>query len=64
MAPGEGTYIELQELRELTRDVTYALGNMITGSLGGLFDAPTTTRIDFDAPIQTVDPSRASSASR
>lgn len=49
---------DVQELRELTRDVTYALGNMITGSLGGLFDAPTTTQIDFDAPIQTVDLSR------
>ncbi|MFD0633135.1 hypothetical protein ACFQ9X_17680 [Catenulispora yoronensis] len=43
------------ELRELIRPVTDALGNMIHGSLSGLFDGPTTVRLDFDAPIQTVD---------
>jgi hypothetical protein len=36
----------------------HGLGNMIEGSLGGLFDAPSTVRLDFDAPIQTVDLSR------
>jgi type IV secretory pathway VirB4 component len=31
---------------------------MVEGSLGGLFDAPSTVRLDFGAPIQTVDLSR------
>jgi hypothetical protein len=38
--------------------VRHGLGNMVEGSLGGLFDAPSTVRLDFDAPIQTVDLSR------
>ncbi|MGQ0843487.1 MAG: VirB4 family type IV secretion system protein [Sporichthyaceae bacterium] len=38
--------------------VRHGLGNMIEGSLGGLFDAASTVRLDFDAPIQTVDLSR------
>ena len=46
------------ELRELVRPVVDALGNMVAGSLSGLFDGPTTVRLDFDAPIQTVDLSR------
>jgi len=51
---GEST----DELREMIRSVADALGNMIHGSLSGLFDGPTTVRMDFDAPIQTVDLSR------
>jgi hypothetical protein len=46
------------ELRELIRPATDALGTMVTGSLSGLFDGPTSIRPDFDAPIQTVDLSR------
>ncbi len=46
------------ELREMIRPVADALGNMVNGSLSGLFDAATTVRLDFDAPIQTVDLSR------
>jgi type IV secretory pathway VirB4 component len=46
------------ELREMIRPVTDALGTMVTGSLSGLFDGPTTVRPDFAAPIQTVDLSR------
>ena len=46
------------ELRELVRPAVDALGNMVAGSLSGLFDGPTTVRLDFDAPIQTVDLSR------
>jgi hypothetical protein len=46
------------ELREMTRPVTDALGGMVRGALGGLFDGPTTVRPDFAAPIQTVDLSR------
>ena len=46
------------ELREMIRPASDALGNMVQGSLSGLFDGPTTVRMDFDAPIQTVDLSR------
>jgi type IV secretory pathway VirB4 component len=45
-------------LREMIRPVTDALGGMVRGSLAGLFDAETTVRPDFAAPIQTVDLSR------
>ena len=46
------------ELREMIRPAADALGNMVRGSLSGLFDGPTTVRPDFGAPIQTVDLSR------
>ena len=46
------------ELREMIRPVTDALGGMVRGALAGLFDAETTVRPDFAAPIQTVDLSR------
>ncbi|ADD45067.1 VirB4 family type IV secretion system protein [Stackebrandtia nassauensis] len=46
------------DLRERVRPVADAIGNMITGSLSGLFDGPTTVAPDFTAPIQTVDISR------
>jgi hypothetical protein len=46
------------ELREMIRPAADALGNMVHGSLSGLFDGPTTVQLDFDAPIQTVDLSR------
>lgn len=45
-------------LREMIRPAADALGNMVAGSLSGLFDGPTTIRPDFAAPIQTVDLSR------
>ncbi|HEY1914357.1 MAG TPA: type VI secretion protein [Streptosporangiaceae bacterium] len=45
-------------LREMIRPAADALGNMVRGSLSGLFDGPTTVRPDFSAPIQTVDLSR------
>ena len=45
-------------LREMVRPAADALGNMVAGSLSGLFDGPTTVRPDFGAPIQTVDLSR------
>ena len=35
------------ELREMIRPVADALGNMVRGSLSGLFDGPTTVRLDF-----------------
>lgn len=43
---------------EKLEHLRHGLGNMIEGSLGGIFDAPSTVRLDFDAPIQTVDLSR------
>jgi type IV secretory pathway VirB4 component len=49
---------DITELREMIRPAADALGNMVQGSLSGLFDGPTTVRMDFDAPIQTVDLSR------
>lgn len=48
----------ITELRAMIRPAADALGNMVAGSLSGLFDGPTTVRPDFDAPIQTVDLSR------
>jgi hypothetical protein len=50
----------ISELREMIRPVTDALGNMLHGSLAGLFDGPTNVAVDFSAPIQTVDLSRIS----
>ena len=52
--PGHST----GELREMIRPAADALGNMVRGSLSGLFDGPTTIQLDFAAPIQTVDLSR------
>jgi type IV secretory pathway VirB4 component len=46
------------ELRDMTRQVADALRAMVTGSISGLFDGPTTVALDFTAPIQTVDLSR------
>jgi type IV secretory pathway VirB4 component len=43
---------------EKLEHVRHALGNMVEGALGGLFDGPSTVRLDFDAPIQSVDLSR------
>jgi type IV secretory pathway VirB4 component len=48
----------VDDLREMIRPAADALGNMVQGSLSGLFDGPTTVRPDFNAPIQTVDLSR------
>jgi type IV secretory pathway VirB4 component len=53
-APGE----DIATMREMIRPAADALGNMVQGSLSGLFDGPTTVGMDFDAPIQTVDLSR------
>jgi len=49
---------DADELRDMVRDVSDALRSMVHGSLSGLFDGPTTVRLDFTAPIQTVDLSR------
>jgi hypothetical protein len=44
--------------RDRLENVRHGLGNMVAGPLGGIFDAPSTVRLDFNAPIQTVDLSR------
>lgn len=49
---------DIGELREMIRPAADALGNMVQGSLSGVFDGPTTVQLDFDAPIQSVDLSR------
>lgn len=47
------------EFVALFRRVTDALGSMVR-NLAGIFDAPTTVALDFDAPMQSVDISRLS----
>lgn len=49
---------DIQTTRELTRSIRAALGAMVNGHLGGLFDAETSSQLDFSAPIQCVDISR------
>ncbi len=51
----------VEELRRVSRDVTAALGGMIAGVLGGLFDTATTIRPDWAAPIVSLDVSRLES---
>ncbi len=46
---------DAQLLREQTADVREALGAMVHGHLGGLFDQESSQVLDFDAPIQSVD---------
>ena len=55
---GGASAASVQRLREFIRPLTDALANVLFGSLAGIFDGPTTTRLDFDGPIQTVDLSR------
>ena len=50
----------VQALRELGRDVTHVLAILLDGALAGIFDGPTRARMDFSAPLQTVDLSRIS----
>lgn len=51
-------HADVELAKEKLEHIRHGLGNMIEGSLGGLFDAPSTVRLDFDAPIQSVDLSR------
>lgn len=52
---------DVQTTRELTRSIRAALGAMVNGHLGGLFDDETSSSLDFSAPIQCVDISRMQS---
>ncbi|GHF47803.1 ATP-binding protein [Streptomyces mashuensis] len=46
---------DVQTAREQMASLRSALGGMITGHLGGLFDEQTSIGLDWDAPIQSVD---------
>ncbi|HEY9372286.1 ATP-binding protein [Streptomyces sp.] len=46
---------EDQAYRDLTRSVIAGLDNLCDGPLKGLFDGPTTTPLDLDAPAVSVD---------
>jgi type IV secretory pathway VirB4 component len=52
---------DIQTTRELTRSIRAALGAMVNGHLGGLFDDETSSELDFAAPVQCVDISRMQS---
>ncbi len=51
----------VQALREQTTQIREALGAMVHGHLGGIFDQESSDRLDFTAPIQSVDISGLSS---
>jgi hypothetical protein len=51
----------IQALREQTTQIREALGAMVHGHLGGIFDQESSDRLDFAAPIQSVDISGLSS---
>lgn len=44
-----------ERYQDLTRSVVAGLDNLIGGPLKGLFDGPTTTPLDIDAPAVSVD---------
>ncbi|MBM9506749.1 type VI secretion protein [Actinacidiphila acididurans] len=46
---------DIQLAREQMASIRSALGGMITGYLGGLFDEETSIGLDWSAPIQSVD---------
>ncbi|RPK32396.1 AAA-like domain protein [Streptomyces sp. ADI92-24] len=46
---------DVQAAREQMASLRSALGGMITGHLGGLFDQETSIGLDWEAPIQSVD---------
>ncbi len=48
--------------RSQTRELVFTLDLLISGSLAGVFDAPTTRPIDLDAPAISVDISRVRAA--
>ncbi|MEV5950347.1 type VI secretion protein [Streptomyces sp. NPDC051993] len=46
---------DVQRAREEMASIRSALGGMVTGHLGGLFDQETSISLDWNAPIQSVD---------
>ncbi len=51
-------YADTRQFLDSTRLLRDALGQLVTGTLAGLFDAPTTIDIDWTAPIQSLSLSR------
>jgi len=47
-----------RELAVESRSLALELRRLVVGDLAGLFDGPTTHRLDFNAPIQVLDTSR------
>jgi type IV secretory pathway VirB4 component len=46
------------EQREVSRDLTHALRRLVHGDLAGMFDAPSTVRVDPGSPMVVLDLSR------
>lgn len=55
-------YASSRDFLDQTRLLRDALGQLVTGSLAGLFDAPSTVRLDPAAPIQSLSLARLSTA--
>jgi hypothetical protein len=51
-----------QRYRDQARDLIFVLDLLLTGTLAGVFDGPTTTPIDMTAPMISVDISRTGAA--
>jgi hypothetical protein len=51
-----------QKYQQRAASLTFTLDLLLTGTLAGAFDGPTTTPIDIDAPMVTVDLSRVTAA--
>ncbi|MFC4906944.1 hypothetical protein [Actinomadura gamaensis] len=52
----------LASYRKQTRELAFTLDLLLTGSLAGVFDAPTTRPLDLNAPAISVDISRVRAA--
>ncbi|WP_239312596.1 MULTISPECIES: conjugal transfer protein TraC [unclassified Frankia] len=50
-----GLPVTATELRDSSRDATLTLRRLTHGALGGLFDGPTTSPLDFDRPIAVLN---------
>jgi type IV secretory pathway VirB4 component len=51
-------YADRHDYLDGLRPMTDALANLVSGALAGLFDAPTTVTVDWNAPVQSMDLSR------
>ncbi|QKE85115.1 ATP-binding protein [Arthrobacter sp. NEB 688] len=54
----ECRYASARQLLDETRLLRDALGQLVDGALAGLFDAPTTVRLDWEAPLASLSLSR------
>jgi hypothetical protein len=54
----ECRYANERQFLDETRLLRDALGQLVSGALAGLFDAPTTIQVDWRAPIQSLSLSR------